>query len=260
MELIFRHEIPEWQSRINNILRTRALFAVPLKTKIMSEKQLPSIQELYSDKPEKEKENNLNVILNQPPKKEWIKQHPQNKSVQYIPVERIEYLLTRIYQKWCTEVKEIKLIGNSVNAIVRLWVRNPLTGEWEYQEGTGAQPLQTEKDVGATDFNKLKTNAVQLASPSAVSYAEKNAAARLGKIFGKDLNREDINYNSLMNRFEKPEKEKVKNEIIAKLDELEKSQHDVSKWRKELKIADKNGQGVDYFQNVLGRLQNEYNV
>ena len=63
--------------------------------------------------------------------------------------------------------------------------------------------MQTDKDAGAVDFNKIKSSAVQTAAPAAESFAIKDAAEKLGRLFGKDLNRKDIiDYNLLENRFD----------------------------------------------------------
>ena len=75
---------------------------------------LPAIRDIYSDSVDIIKENNLNVLLNQPPKESWIKQHPIAKNVKYIPIERVEYLLTSIFIKWHVEVKSVQLVANSV--------------------------------------------------------------------------------------------------------------------------------------------------
>lgn len=154
------------------------------------QKKLPTLSDLYADKDVMLKQNELNLILNAEPKEEWVKLHPMTKQ-KYIPIERIEYLLTVIFGWWSVEVKEVKILANSVVAVVRLHIKNPLTGEIEYQDGVGAMPIQVEKGSGAVDFAKMKSNAIQLAAPAAESYAIKDAAEKLGKIFGKDINRKN---------------------------------------------------------------------
>ena len=78
-----------------------------------------------------------------------------------------------------------------------------------YQDGIGACPLQTDQGAGAIEFNKIKSNAIMLAAPAAESYAFKDAAEKIGKIFGKDLNRKDeIGYMSLQGNVIKEDKHK----------------------------------------------------
>ena len=157
----------------------------------MKKTNLPALVDLYSDKAAMVKQNELNIILNAEPKAEWVRIHPMTKQ-KYLPIERIEYLLTMIFGSWNVEVREIKLIANSVVATIRLHVKNPLTGEPEYQDGIGAMPIQINKDSkSAIAFEQMKSNAIQLGAPAAESYAIKDAAEKFGKIFGKDINRKN---------------------------------------------------------------------
>jgi hypothetical protein len=127
-----------------------------------------------------------------------VKINGQNVPAKYMPVGRVEYLLSRIFGKWRLEVKSVNAIANSVVVTVRLHVLNPITNEWDWNDGIGASPIQTESGAGAMEWDKVKSAAVQMAAPSAETYAFKDAAEKFGKIFGKDANRQDINYNSLL--------------------------------------------------------------
>lgn len=166
-----------------------------MKTKSLAIKiknQVPSLQELYDDKIEIVKQNKLNIILNSEPKPEWVKTHPFVKNLKYLPIERVEYLLTMIFSKWNVEVKSTQLIANSVVVTVRLYVQNPITGEMDFQDGIGAMPIQVQKGQGATNFEKMNSSAIQIGAPAAESYAIKDASEKFGRIFGKDLNRKDF--------------------------------------------------------------------
>ena len=89
-------------------------------------KKVPTLTELYADKEAMIKRNELNIILNAEPKGEWVKVHPLTKQ-KYLPIERIEYLLTVIFGSWNIEVREVKLIASSVVVTLRLHVKNPLS-------------------------------------------------------------------------------------------------------------------------------------
>ena len=158
----------------------------------MEKRRLPVLANLYKDVEEAAKNNDLNILLNQPPKPEWVKQNKFAGNTNYIPIEKVEYLLTSIYQKWRVEIKNLTVIANSVVITIRLHIQDPITGDWDWQDGVGAAPIQTEKGAAATDFTKVNTSAVQMAAPAAESYAIKDAAEKLGKIFGKDINRKDV--------------------------------------------------------------------
>lgn len=162
---------------------------------------IPKLEDLYNDTGLASRQNDLNKLLNCEPKKEWIRQNKFANNSSYIPIEIIEYLLTSIFIKWRVEIKEVQVIANSVNVTVRLWVLDPITGDWDWQEGVGASPIQTAKGAAATDFSQVNTSAVQMASPAAETYAIKDAAEKLGKLFGKDINRQaQMNYMDALNR------------------------------------------------------------
>jgi hypothetical protein len=170
-------------------------------------RKLPTLQDLRSDIELKADQNALNVLLNAEPPKEWIKEHPMFKKVRYLPIERVEYLLTRIFLKWNVEVKAVQVIANSIVTTIRLYYQDPMSDQMLWQDGIGAAPLQTDKGAGAVDFNAIKSDAVMKAAPAAESYAIKDAAEKIGKLFGKDLNRADkIMYDSLLDLVQKERK------------------------------------------------------
>lgn len=178
-----------------------------------SKRQLPVLADLYKDVELAAKNNELNILLNQPPAEKWIKQNKFANNTNYIPIEKVEYLLTSIYQKWKVEIKETVVIANSVVVTVRLHVKDPISGEWDWQDGIGAGVIQTASGAAATDFSKVNTSAVQMAAPAAESYAIKDAAEKLGKIFGKDINRKDV-IDILPNMIKKSEAFKKKLEQV----------------------------------------------
>jgi hypothetical protein len=177
--------------------------------------KLPALKELYSDTELKVVQNELNVLLNNPPAKSWIKDHPYAKKdviidgkkvkvpLKYIAIERIEWLLTKIFIRWHVEIKTVQIIANAVSVTVRLYYQDVVTKEMLWQDGVGAMALQVDSGAGAIEFDKIKSSAVMIAAPAAETYAVKDAAEKIGKIFGKDLNRKDeIGYDNLLNTFE----------------------------------------------------------
>lgn len=175
----------------------------------MENKNLPTFAELSDDNNELAlKDNKLMVLLNQAPPDKWLSEHPiikiKNKDgnrvpLKYLPIEYVEYLLSRVFTKWWVDVKNIQCIANSVVVTVRLFVVNPITQSEEWQDGIGAVGIQTDEGKGAMDWNFAKADGVMKAAPSAESYAIKDAAEKFGKLFGKDLNRkENIIYDGLL--------------------------------------------------------------
>lgn len=172
---------------------------------------LPTIEQLASmDVELSDKQSTLQALLNKQPPKSFISTDSMS-GTPYIPIEKVEYLLTNIFKVWHTEVKSYKLIANSVCVEVRLHYKDPLTGEMYFEDGVGASPLQTKKGAGATDFVNIQSASVQMALPAAKSYATKDAAGNIGKIFGKDLGRKTTsNYDGMVSErvvfnFENPQ-------------------------------------------------------
>jgi len=163
----------------------------------MSEKkQLPKLVDLHHDVDIAFKNDQLNLLLNQEPPRSFLKVHPFAKNVVYIPIGKIEFLLTRIFQEWRVEVVNYNQLFNSVAVQVRLHYKNPLDGKWYSQDGLGAVGVQTDKGASASDLSAIKADAIMKALPAAESYAVKDAAEKLGRLFGSDLNRADsINFS-----------------------------------------------------------------
>jgi len=183
---------------------SKKLHSITIKSETMSDnvpavRHLPTYDELVSgDLDLKNQQNDVNILLNNEPPKTWTKDHPMAKGVRYLPIERIEYMLTRIFKKWNVEIRQVQVIANSVVVTVRLYYQDVLSNEMLWQDGIGASPIQTDKGAGAMDWNKTKNDAVMKAAPAAESYAVKDAAEKIGKLFGKDMNRADkIMYDTL---------------------------------------------------------------
>lgn len=155
-------------------------------------KELPKLEELHYDVQAAFKSDQLNLLLNQEVPVSWIKDHPFAKGVRYLPIEKVEFLLTRVFQEWKAEVIAYSQLFNSVSCHVRLHYRNPTNGEWSFHDGLGAVGVQTNAGASASDLNAIKQDAVMKALPAAKSYAIKDAAEHLGKLFGRDLNRKDV--------------------------------------------------------------------
>lgn len=178
--------------------------------------KLPTLEDLQHDVEVAFKNDQLNYLLNQKPPDTWLKPHPfvnvkddNGKSIplKYMPVEKIEFLLTKIFQRWSVQVINAGVMFQSVYVHIRLTVRNPINGEEMCHDGLGAAPIQTDAGASAADLSKIKNSAVMMALPSAESYAIKDAAEKFGRIFGKDLNRNSVigdnAYNQIAERWMK---------------------------------------------------------
>ena len=138
----------------------------------------------------KDKDAFRSYLSNDPPA-QWIKPHPLTKGVDYLPIDKVEALLDTLFQDWEVEIKSVNQLAQSICAVVRLHYRHPVSGDWMYHDGVGATPLKTDKGFTAADLAHIKSDAVSTGAPAAVSFAVKDAAERIGNIFGRNLNRKD---------------------------------------------------------------------
>lgn len=185
-------------------------------------KKPPTFTELMSNKEEAFKNDELNFLLNHAPHPTWIKKHPLAKMkdsegrevpLDYLPIDKVEYLLTKIFKRWRVEVLEVQQLFNAVQVTVRLhyWNHYIEPATWEYHDGVGAVSVQVDKGVKAFDLTAIKANAVQIAVPAAKSYAIKDAAENIGALFGKDLGRQ-ATLNFAMTY--KPEQQNLSGETV----------------------------------------------
>jgi len=152
-----------------------------LKSTGLSKQPKVQIQTIVQDLGLAVKLDNLNTLLNTNPPKDWVKVHQGN---EYIPIDRVKNNLITIFQDydWC--IKDVKVIANSIVVYGTLSVLNPVTGRVRNLDGVGAVPIQLKAGANPTDFTQVNATAIQKNAPAADSFAFKNAAQKLGKLFG----------------------------------------------------------------------------
>lgn len=159
--------------------------------------KLPTIQELFNDNIEVAgRMEGLNAILQTPPPAKWVKRHPfigdDDKPWFYLPIDKVEHLLTRIFKKYRIEVLREGTAFNGVYVVVRVHYLNPATGEMDFHDGIGAQQLQTKKGTSPADLANINHGAISMAFPIAKTFAVKDACDHFGPLFGANLNRKDV--------------------------------------------------------------------
>ena len=158
---------------------------------------LPKIQDLYSDKLSVQKNDLFVSLMNQEPRKEWVKEHPFIRGYKYLPIERIEFLLKTIFKRYRIEITGQGQSFNGVWVTVRIHYVHPISGEWEYHDEIGAAQLQISKGTSPADLANINNGALSMAFPNAKTIAIKDACDHFGKLFGSDLNRKDVmNYQA----------------------------------------------------------------
>jgi len=154
---------------------------------------LPTTSELYSDNLEVAfKNDQFNLLLNQPPKADWIKQNKYANNSNYIPIGIVETLLQKIFKRFRVEVLREGTMFNSVYVTIRLHYWNGIDDTWQFHDGVGAVQLQTKQGSSPAQLENINNNAVMMALPMAKSYAIKDACEHIGKLFGRDINRKDV--------------------------------------------------------------------
>jgi hypothetical protein len=153
---------------------------------------LPKIQDIYTDKIATQKNDVYVTLMNQPPKPQWVKTHPFIKGYNYLPIERVEYLLKTIFKRYRIEITGQGQSFNGVWVSVRIHYLHPITGEWDFHDGIGASQLQTKSGTSPADLQNINNGALSMAFPMAKTIAIKDAADHFGKLFGADLNRKDV--------------------------------------------------------------------
>lgn len=134
----------------------------------------------------------FNALINQEPPAKWIKTNPYANNSKYLPIDKVELLLRKIYKDVDIEVLREGVMFNALYVTVRIHYTHPVTGDKCFKDGTGAKQIQTKKGASPADMANINNNAVEMALPIAKTNAIKDSCHTLGRIFGGDLNRKDI--------------------------------------------------------------------
>ena len=186
-----------------------------LNITIMSNKEetkLIPISDLVPDVVEQWSLEQYNANLNRQPPKQWLMKHPLASGVFYLPIDKVEYLLRKIFKDFKIEVLRESTMFNAVYVAVRVHYFHPILKEWRFHDGVGSWDVQTDKGESVADLAKIKSMAVAKALPAAESAAIKDACDKFGDLFGANINRKGTL------QFE-PE-ENLKNRAEQRIDEM----------------------------------------
>ena len=190
---------------------------------------LPKLKDLVTDVVNYEKSDELNFLLNQPVPEKWIKEHPYIKKevidektgqkrrvpYPYLPIDKVEYLLRKIFKRYRVEVTGQGVSFNGVYVTVRVHYLNPVYNDWDFHDGIGAIHLQVKSGSSPANLNDINNGALSMAYPLAKTLAIKDACDMFGDLFGANLNRRDTASYS-MDKKEKPvdpEEERIVNAL-----------------------------------------------
>lgn len=140
--------------------------------------------------------------LNSAPSELAVESTPDRKA-QTVVISHIEMTLDELFfGQWKTENFKWNAIANEVQGSIELVAVHPVTGFEIRRTGAASIIIMVDRvpdGVTGTDRNQWalnpsnkKANALDMAFPKLKSECLKNAAQSLGKIFGRDLNRKNV--------------------------------------------------------------------
>lgn len=170
----------------------------------MAENNLPTLADLTTDLETAWKNDQLNFLLSRNPPKDWIAKHnfikkeivingqKQKVPYEYLPIDKVEHLLRKIFKEYKIEITGQGSSFNGVWVTVRVHFKSPINGEWYFHDGIGASQLQTKSGTSPADLQNINNGAISMAFPLAKTLAVKDACDMFGNIFGANLNRADL--------------------------------------------------------------------
>jgi hypothetical protein len=169
--------------------------------------------------------NLIGFGINSPQHKDWIKTKKSEVTgteYQFNDIELIEDLMDYFFQ-WNYRIVDTKIVSDKVGFSVTVTV------ELSYlKKATEPQNFCKNSAVyGIASEYAANTKQLTLITPKAASMAFKNAAKKIGKVFGKDLNRGIENNELPVVQVEKESKKTTKEKILEQIskcttaDELE---------------------------------------
>lgn len=136
---------------------------------------------------------NFQEKLNREPDPREFGSTPDGRA-QTLPISFVEMTLDEIFLgQWDTKNFNYQQVFNEVIGSLELIVVNPVTGRETIRTGGASVVITQDKDATIADFNSTKKkNALDLSFPKLKAECVKNAAQSLGKIFGRDINRKQV--------------------------------------------------------------------
>ena len=130
--------------------------------------------------------------------KQYFDEKPKNtrkhktQGFEYIPIEQIEADLDSIFNgQWEYYDFTYQAIGNEITGSLTLRFFHPVSKQWLRRVGAGAVQVRFKKDTDILDIRNKITTALQMDLPHLKSECLKNAVQSIGRIFGRNLRREE---------------------------------------------------------------------
>ena len=137
--------------------------------------------------------------LNQQPNKNELKKSPAARGKTYLPISFVETTLDELFfGQWWTENFTYQVVANEIIGSLELVIVHPVTEREIRRVGAASVMIQTHKNTKPIVENKIQNTLVK-DFPKLKSGCLTNAAKSLGKLFGRDLQRDaSDNYNPIV--------------------------------------------------------------
>ena len=158
----------------------------------MSENNKPARQDNRISLYDKKSEGFVR-LLNSEPNPAEIKVNPAAGNSNYLPISHVEMQLDELFQGlWQIRQFNYSVIANEIVGSLELGVFHPVLQDWIWRAGAAAVMIQQRKGSEITDISAKHKNTLVKDFPHLKAECLKNAARSLGRIFGRDLNRSEI--------------------------------------------------------------------
>lgn len=185
---------------------------------------------------------NKKLDQNPPEEEIEIRKLAGGRTARYMPIAYVEAKLYEIFGSYQTRNFETKIIANEVIGSIELIVWHPVLNQWITQTGSAAVMIMQKSGAKPSDLDAKYPNAMETGAPHLLSDCLVNAAKRLGKVFGRDLNRQH------KRDFQDPIQSSIDQlkELKAKKGMLEKSARALRKYQK---VAEQYTSAAELFNN-----------
>jgi hypothetical protein len=137
----------------------------------------------------------LAKLLNEQPDPNFLK---TRSGFSYLPISYIQTKLDEIYGigLWGFSEPKIIIVANEMIGTIELSVFHPVANTWVKRAGVAAVMIRQKSGADICDISAKIKNSLEMDSPHLLTDCIKSAVKSLGKVFGRDLNREFVdNYD-----------------------------------------------------------------
>lgn len=141
-------------------------------------------------KEELKKLQDFQAILNREPNPDEVQVNKAANNTKYLPISFLEMTLDELFfGLWSLTDFQYTVIGNEVTGKITLSYIHPVNGAEIKRTGAAATMIRC-KQGQPFDANGKIANALEMDIPHLKADCVRNACASLGKLFGRDLNRQ----------------------------------------------------------------------